>query len=118
MALFLVFVDTLGRYPRGLCGRIALVSKFPPQICLKFPQKFAVFPQNRLGFRRFYILKHTVSLLGSLQQSNRSFTTTFLRLLAGLTVNFCVPEFALLTEFASRLCFVMLTIREGCQKNT
>ena len=41
--------------------------------------------------------------------TNRTFTTSFLRLLIRLTVNLFGPEYALFTEFASRLCYVMLT---------
>ena len=43
------------------------------------------------------------------QKASRYFSTTCLRLLAGLTVNLFVPENALFAEFSSRLCFVLVT---------
>ena len=81
-------------------------------------QRFWALLLSRLGFRPLYILEHATRLLRILQQGNGSVSTTFLRLLAGLTVKLRVPEYTLFAEFASRIRFVIFDIREDANNHT
>ena len=67
------------------------------------------FRKHRLGFRRPYILVYAAWLFGFLQWGNRTFTTSLVLFLVGLTDNLFVRKDALVNEVKSPFCFVILT---------
>ena len=74
------------------------------------PKGFVLFRKIDLDFGVSLSCNTQPTCFTLLQQSNRSLSTTFLRLFAGLTVS--VPEQTLIAECASRFRFVILTYQE------
>ena len=77
---------------------------------LRFDSKDCVpFRKMNLNFGGAAAWNTQRNCLEFLNEATEPLPPLFFRLLVGLTVNLIVPEYTLAADFASRLCFVMLT---------
>ena len=77
--------------------------------CASAPRNFGLFRRIDLEFGGSVSWKTTSRYSDFPSKATDPLSTTFLRLLTGLTVNLSVPGYALIAKFASRFSFVILT---------